>query len=492
MLERFLAVASLQKVADAPQALGWLAEVDAPLRPAALDALRRLGQAGQAVAAYFAASSELARRDRLAETQAALDAVRVLSETSEVPQPEATLLGLAVERWYRLVAAERDALVAARPFVPLDDFYVAGPPLTREAGRLFVGREAIFRRLEELWRNPFQKVSVVLHGQRRMGKTSILCHLEQGLGPQYVAVLADLQGLLSDPLRPIRSDADLWQALIQKVVDRLHVLGIHLPLHPDEPFEAFLDRLRPHLRDRYLVLMLDEFEKLEQKMDAGAVTDAFLEHLRYLIQHRRELLVLLAGHHTLRERMKRYWEPLMGIARPVRVSYLDEASARRLITDPWEGFRLNYTAEGIARLIAATGRQPMLLQLACSAVIRAVNDRMAHDGYQDYPTATSEQVEQALTRLLEAGETYYFDAVWDWLTEPQRAALMCLADAYRAGSEGWMARGAVLEVEEVVLASLVDREVLEQEGDRYRFRVELLRRWVTHRFRVPIRSLVTS
>jgi hypothetical protein len=69
---------------------------------------------------------------------------------------------------------------------------------------------------------------------------------------------------------------------------------------------------------------------------------------------------------------------------------------------------------------------------------------------------------------------------------------MCLADAYRAGSEGWMARGAVLEVEEVVLASLVDREVLEQEGDRYRFRVELLRRWVTHRFRVPIRSLVTS
>lgn len=200
--------------------------------------------------------------------------------------------------------------------------------------------------------------------------------------------------------------------------------------------EEFLDRIAPARGERFIVLMLDEFEKLEQRMDEGAVSRGFLEYLRHLMQHRPELLVVLSGHHTLQERMGRYWEPLMGVARSVRVSYLEEDAARRLITDPWDGFRLQYTEESIQRLLMATGRQPMLLQLACSAVIREVNNRMRREGYEVYPTARPEEVERALDQLLREGETWYFDAVWDWLTEEQRAALIRLAQAYRPGSEG--------------------------------------------------------
>ncbi|MFQ6102277.1 MAG: hypothetical protein ACE5OS_13740 [Anaerolineae bacterium] len=103
-------------------------------------------------------------------------------------------------------------------------------------------------------------------------------------------------------------------------------------------------------------------------------------------------------------------------------------------------------------------------------------------------------MEVALDRLLETGETYYFGAVWDWLTEEQREVLERLARVYRKGtqggvlscqaepvealSKGWVDCRAVPDLDEGTLQALVDRQVLEREDGRYRFRVELLRRWV--------------
>lgn len=456
---------------------------EAPNFSEVLNGLRTLNEAARAFEAYRAASSERARRDLLNEAFSALDrARRMAAESLYISQPFAAVLLLIAERWYQIVAEERDRLLASRPVTPLEDRYVVGPPLAPESGRLFVGREEIFRRLEELFQNPYQKVPVVLYGQRRMGKTSILKHVGVRLGPQYIPVLADLQGLLSDPQHPIQSDRDLWYSLMREIGQAVGVSP-----QPEEAPEDFLERMAPARGERFIVLMLDEFEKLEQRMDEGAVSRDFLEHLRYLMQHRRELLVLLSGHHTLRERMGRYWEPLMGIARSVRVSYLEEDAARRLITDPWDGFRLQYTEESIQRLLTATGRQPMLLQLAGSAVIREVNARMRREGYEVYPTARPEEVERALNRLLEEGETWYFDAVWDWLSEGQREIVMRLAQVYRPGSEGWIPWREVTGVGEEVIRSLEQREVLEVDWDssRCRFRVELLRRWLAGRPRLP-------
>jgi len=472
LLNTFVSLAESPKIGALP-----LFPREAPNFPEVLKGLCLFEKAAQAFTAYQAASGELARRDYLNEALSALERVRQMAaESPDVPQPFAALLLLISERWYQTVAAERDRLLALRPVSPLEDFYVVGLPLTPESGRLFVGRNEIFQRLEELFRNPFQKGPVVLYGQRRMGKTSILRHIGVRLGPSYIPVLADLQGLLSDPYRPIRSDRDLCLALMREI-------GKPLGVSPreGESVEEFLDRIAPARGERFIVLMLDEFEKLEQRMDEGAVSRGFLEYLRHLMQHRPELLVVLSGHHTLQERMGRYWEPLMGVARSVRVSYLEEDAARRLITDPWDGFRLQYTEESIQRLLMATGRQPMLLQLACSAVIREVNNRMRREGYEVYPTARPEEVERALDQLLREGETWYFDAVWDWLTEEQRAALIRLAQAYRPGSEGWILWQEVPGVTGDTVRALEAREVLEVEDGRCRFRVELLRRWLARR-----------
>lgn len=75
-----------------------------------------------------------------------------------------------------------------KPIAKIENFYVAGPPLTPAAGKMFVGRKQIFENIQEVWKNPLMKSPVVLHGQRRMGKTSLLYHLGERLKQLYYCV----------------------------------------------------------------------------------------------------------------------------------------------------------------------------------------------------------------------------------------------------------------------------------------------------------------
>ncbi len=471
-------ISNLQSLISTPSAIEF------PLRPDLLALFRRLREVSESVAAYQATTSELAKRDHLVRAQRGLDAVREAAK--EAPQPDEGLFTQIADGWRDIISGEQERVATPIVVALLDNFYVAGPPLTPEAGRLFVGRAEVFRQIEELWRNPYQKQAVVLHGQRRMGKTSILNHLQKSLGPTYLPVMADLQGISAE----LKSEADLWDALIRtmtRALSRAGISNLQSPISTPsaKSLDAFLDSLEDSLSpDRYLVLLLDEFEKLEQKIDEGVVTPAFLDYLRSAIQHRRQVLVVLAGHHTLEERLAKYWSPLMGVARPVHVSYLDEDAADRLITNPWDGFRLSYTADALARLKSATGLQPMLLQQACSAVIEVVNERLAKSGGEEYPEATLAEAEAALDRLTARESTYYFDAVWDWLAEAERAALVALARAPGSG-EGWAAPGEVgggvgrgTYPYQAMLDRLVTREVLARDAGRYRCRVELFNRWI--------------
>ncbi len=112
---------------------------------------------------------------------------------------------------------------------------------------------------------------------------------------------------------------------------------------------------------------------------------------------------------------------------------------------------------------------------------------MAREGYEMYPTARPEEVERALDRVLAEG-AWYFDAVWDRLTEKQRAALIRLAQSPQIGAERWILWREVPGISEDVLRSLEEKEILEVRGDYCRFRVDLLRRWPARRFSAHSRS----
>jgi hypothetical protein len=112
----------------------------------------------------------------------------------------AARFGPVLERWEKLLAREEETLAeqqAREGLVP--NGYVAGNPLVKDSP-LFKGRRDLFLVLERILAGPIQqRQPLLLYGQRRSGKTSVLHQLPVRLGPDYVPVFVDMQKLIERP-----------------------------------------------------------------------------------------------------------------------------------------------------------------------------------------------------------------------------------------------------------------------------------------------------
>ena len=140
--------------------------------------------------------------------------------------------------------------------IPLNP-YVAGNPVGDSPA--FVGRADVPRKVLRVLRRP-QDNAIVLYGQRRIGKTSILQHLAAWLpreGP-YHPVYFDLQDKGDWPLGRVLQD------LARTIA---HTLGQPDPDLGTDPEAAFRQKWLPAILDDLadgcsLVLLFDEFDVL--------------------------------------------------------------------------------------------------------------------------------------------------------------------------------------------------------------------------------------
>ncbi len=110
---------------------------------------------------------------------------------------------------YSLPTTSQSAIIPPMSYNP----YIAGNPTT---GPQFVGRDDILRQVERFLQNSHEN-ALVLYGQRRIGKTSILLQLEQALeaNQQYTPVYFDLQDRAGKPLPEVLYE--LAQRIAHKV-----------------------------------------------------------------------------------------------------------------------------------------------------------------------------------------------------------------------------------------------------------------------------------
>lgn len=94
--------------------------------------------------------------------------------------------------------------------------YIAGDPISEQDR--FIGRADVMRETLRVLRNPNTN-ALVLHGQRRIGKTSILLRLAKDLaGDDYCPVYFDLQDKAAAPL------SDVLYQLAQFIAQATHTL----------------------------------------------------------------------------------------------------------------------------------------------------------------------------------------------------------------------------------------------------------------------------
>ena len=441
--------------------------------------LRSLSRVSQDVAAALQQRSAYNGRLALEAIADRLDGIQ--RELTRSAEPYAQRFGPVVARWRELLTAHiRELTLTVERRQEIDNPYVIGVPLTAQQ-EVFVGRTDISRRIESLLLDR-RRPPLLLYGQRRMGKTSLLNNLGRLLPTTTLPLFVDLQGHVSYASDLAGFFYNVARAMVRSA-DELR--GIRLPFQPRATFAAdpltafdeWLDEVeRAALAGgiEMVLLMLDEFEALDAALVDGRLSEAaVLGSLRHLIQHRPRFKVLLAGSHPLQEFER--WASYFINAQVIHIGYLREDEARQLVEYPVKEFALAYEPAASRRVLALTQCHPFLLQLLCGEVV-ALKNEQAPDVRR---LASVEDVETAARSALEVGSMFFADIQWNQVGARERELLRALA----AVGEGVYATAAELSPDRpseetgAGLARLEQRGVIERTADNYRFRVELIRRW---------------
>ena len=458
-----------------------------PIRPTVFRALRQLGKVGAEIATYCYSTS---RSNKLAALARATDALKDLDEYTqqEVMVPEQYLLRRIIRQWQALIIEAGGELGRAESAGPAANPYVAGNPVT---GRLFVGRDDILRRLEELWRGAGQKPSVVIYGHRRMGKTSILHNLGARFGKETLIIDFNMQRV-----GQVESAGELLLNLALAIYDALHgALALPEPTedaflahNPFTAFDRFLKQLDGQRGARQFIVAIDEFELLERKIEQGKLTPQLLDYWRGLFQSYSWFVMAFAGLHTLEEMTRDYWQPLFGSVTKIPVSFLSAEAARRLITNPADDFDLDYGADALDRIILLTNGQPYLIQLLCHGLVTRFNRQNFEEGAERERRFHLDDVDAVVAspEFFRDGDAY-FSGVWAQAENGEQAHQQTILRVFSRAAAGMtiqeLATQSGLNVEQTQAAVTLLRrhDVVAESDEGWRFTVELMRQWVAQK-----------
>jgi hypothetical protein len=232
---------------------------------------------------------------------------------------------------------------------------------------------------------------------------------------------------------------------------------------------------------RRLLLGLDEYENLDEKIGAGVFPEDLLALWRESIQAHRNLTWVFAGSHEITELRHAPWTSYLVSARTIEVPGFTEAETRLLLTEPlkhstlWPRddpqrprprFAPEFWGEGgIERIHAEAGGWPHLVQLIAETTVDLLND-------EDTRQVTPALLGRALDKAIVSGHNVLYELMhrecrlpgeWEYLS------------AFRT-RETQPPPG-----DEAIVRSLRRRLLIAEEDGAWRLRVPLMRRWLRAR-----------
>jgi hypothetical protein len=185
------------------------------------------------------------------------------------------------------------------------------------------------------------------------------------------------------------------------------------------------------------------------------------------------------------------WPALKPLYQPIDVSFLSEAAVLALIQDPVRG-KLEIEPAAAAALSRLSGGHPFYVQYICQNVVFHINQTARRR------RVIADDVEAVVDFMVRNPHGHIVET-WRALADAgDRAALVSLAHAVRSASDyvptsrivaAGRRRGFPVSLDSIegAMAQLVDRQALLERdtAHRFRFRVDLFRRFVCHRFQTP-------
>lgn len=261
----------------------------------------------------------------------------------------------------------RRAELRRRKFNP----YVAGAPVMNDD--MFFGRRRLVDRILQTIHNN----SLLLYGERRIGKTSIQHQLKRRLleiDDPYFAfhpVYIDLQGTPQEQF--------FWtiaKDIVEELAPSLAGLEITHSASANYGYRELVGDLRAvirHLQEKSsktvkVVLLIDEVDELNE------YDPRINQRLRSLfMKNFAENLVAVVSGVEIKKRWEREGSPWYNFFEEIEVRPFDEREARDLIRKPIEGiFRAD--ADVVEYIISLTGGRPYLIQKLCVALVTRLHE----------------------------------------------------------------------------------------------------------------------
>lgn len=378
-----------------------------------------------------------------------------------------------LQRWQRVIQLELEEQQKQSRGEIINPF-MYGNPLPLKRRDIFKGRQTFADNIVRLILDR-NRPTLVLHGQRRCGKTSFLLNLPRLLPSNLLPVYLDLQSAAAT-----EDEAAFCYAIVRAIVKDSRSQGVKFPdLPPRKEFRAspytaledWFDRALPKLGDRRLLLNLDEFEKIGAAIGAGRLSLRLFDQLRHLIQHYDALGFLFSGVQTLDE-LGPNWSSYFISVVPIEMLYLEPHEAEELLVNPDPEFELRYDAGIVDRVLSLTRSHPYLVQLLGSAMVTEANAHYTK-------LITPELLQAAIDRAFTLGEPYFTNVWTDFTgTTPEEVAqgqeLLLEIANHEEKTE-------VLIPNKGALQRLLRYHILETVNGSYRFEIPLMERWVRDR-----------
>jgi hypothetical protein len=349
----------------------------------------------------------------------------------------------------------------------------AGEPVESDT-EAFVPRMPIIEQLEGQIMLATGCPGLLIGGRRRMGKSTLIRNLN-GFIPETVKVVP----ISMQQARAFASLGYLCGIIADEVGNAAGLTK--RPPSDDPPLVRLFDQLIDADRalasaGQRLLLAIDEYEKIDDKIGEGVFSTDLLATVRESIQTHRRIIWAFVGVGDLAELTHAFWSSYFVGLRSITVPPFTAEETRRLLTEPLARSRLwRARAEatprfspdfwgngGIERIITETGGWPHLVQLVAETAVELANTRQlaALDA-----GALEEAIDQAVARGT---------VVLSELIEGE-----CRTPAERQYLHGFrMTETQPLPLDEQVRRSLRRRFLIVEEGERWRLRVPLMRRWL--------------
>ncbi len=376
---------------------------------------------------------------------------------------------------------------------------------------MFYGREELIENAASaIQGSRAQSKCIVIFGQKRAGKSSILYHLKDKLQTDKDLLILDLGNIGS--LLDEHSQVPLLYQILWSILNKLEYaiedraeksftrLNLSFPNtrefyeHPSplvffkEVFERY-ERNASKLEDWrnvHSVLLIDEFSYIYGQIVSGRIPEQFMKNWKALLQEN-YFSAVLAGQDVM-PKFKQRFPNEFGTTQDERVSYLRREDAVRLIDEPISiGGRQGesrYRERAIERILDLTAGSPFYIQIICNRLVEYMNRKHA----RLVTDADVEQVKNELVQgvnalgldkfdnLINSGDTSE-DAISD------QDALQVLKAIAMNSQIGPCSRSSIVcETQtpvDTILKDLVDREVVECEREHYyRIRVGLFKEWL--------------